>query len=296
VCIDRLDYEYLETIRESYIMANAERNALREQVASLTTQRDEAVAAVAEMREGFEKLRASLIRRHDYCSGDPKTCLLMDAEEFIGGVLESAPLGADILQRMKEQDAALAGMREALEEVSKYLGEACRLCKLDHDATHCPKPSCSYKLAISRLADAFATNSGASTLAHIRGLEADNTHLRAVIEDATHVRPAVLWFACEMERQLKANDHKGGWSDCTDDYLLAKLDEEVGEVKEAVQAVDNDLAYKSMSFGERGDRGGLAGLVQGVIHESADAANIAMMIADNARRDTPDLLGGERRG
>jgi regulator of replication initiation timing len=108
-------------------------------------------------------------------------------------------------------------------------------------------------------------------------------HLKSVIEDACHVRPVVLWFACEMERQLKANDRKGGWSDCTDGYLLAKLDEEVGEVKEAVQAVHDDLAYKAMSFGERGDRGGLAGLIERVINEAADVANIAMMVADNAR-------------
>lgn len=114
------------------------------------------------------------------------------------------------------------------------------------------------------------------------------SHLRSVIQNASHVRPEVLWFACEMEKRLEANDHKGGWEGCTDHYLLAKVEEETGELTDAIQAVADDIAYKMMSFGESGDREGTAGLVaflEAVIREAADLANFAMMIADNARRD-----------
>ena len=32
-------------------------------------------------------------------------------------------------------------------------------------------------------------------------------------EEALDVRPEVKWFAGEMEKQLGANEHKGGWQD-----------------------------------------------------------------------------------
>jgi hypothetical protein len=90
-----------------------------------------------------------------------------------------------------------------------------------------------------------------------------------------------------MERQLKANDHKDGWRNCTDDYLEAKLGEEVRELKEAVQAVQDDIAYAAVHFGGGGDRGGLLGLLEAVVHEAADVANIAMMIADKSKPNQP---------
>ena len=78
------------------------------------------------------------------------------------------------------------------------------------------------------------------------------------------VRPAVAVFAQRMEERRAANDHKGGWERCPDNYLLSKLAEEHGELR---HAVTNESAERTAD-------------------EAADIANIAMMVAGNAlRRD-----------
>jgi transposase len=80
------------------------------------------------------------------------------------------------------------------------------------------------------------------------------------------LRPAVQWFAEEMERQLRIHDRtKGeeGWREMSEDELFLHLNSEYNELWVAMQ---DDLATES------------------IIHEAADLANIAMMIADNARR------------
>lgn len=77
----------------------------------------------------------------------------------------------------------------------------------------------------------------------------------------TGIRPEVIWFAFQMERKLKANDHKGGWKSCTNTYLLSRLTQESKEIKEAIT-----------QFGKT---------QQDVIDECADTANIAMMLATN---------------
>lgn len=76
------------------------------------------------------------------------------------------------------------------------------------------------------------------------------------------LRPEVQWFAVQMESALKANDHKGGWKECTDFYLLTRMKEEKLEVSYS-------LFIENRSESE-------------VIKECADVANFAMMIADNA--------------
>ena len=89
------------------------------------------------------------------------------------------------------------------------------------------------------------------------------THLKAVIEDACHVRPVVLWFACEMEKQLRKHDEVTGcqgWRGLTFLELFELLDREREEL--------------SGAFGN--------GTHSEMIHETVDLANIAMMIADNA--------------
>lgn len=75
-----------------------------------------------------------------------------------------------------------------------------------------------------------------------------------------YVRPEVLSFAVLMEETLQANDHKGGWQNETNEWLLNKLDEEVAELKaELDETVHPELLGS----------------------EAADVANLAMFIADN---------------
>lgn len=74
---------------------------------------------------------------------------------------------------------------------------------------------------------------------------------------------AVLSFAADMLRKLRANNHKAHWSTIDAAHLRSRLAEEVVEL-----------------FAELDDGADPAR----VIAECADVANIAMMIADNARR------------
>lgn len=77
-------------------------------------------------------------------------------------------------------------------------------------------------------------------------------------------REQVQWFAEEMEKVLRNNDHKGGWDKYDDGYLVWMLRNNLAELTELI-------------FQESKD-------VQKVIKEAVDVANFAMMIADNARR------------
>ena len=72
------------------------------------------------------------------------------------------------------------------------------------------------------------------------------------------VRPEVKAFAVLMERELRRNDHKGGWKNCTMDFLFGKLVEEFAELYSAANSGPMIL----------------------VSCEAADLANIAMMICD----------------
>lgn len=72
------------------------------------------------------------------------------------------------------------------------------------------------------------------------------------------VRNSVDWFAKQMERKLKKNDHKGGWKRCELQYLSMRLTQERKELTEAIASKDT----------------------QKIIDECADIANFALMIAD----------------
>ena len=72
-------------------------------------------------------------------------------------------------------------------------------------------------------------------------------------------RKAVIWFSKLMEEVLKENDYKNGWNNCSNAYLIRKLNEEVDELKLAIH--DNEGSN--------------------IIREAVDVANIAMIIADN---------------
>ncbi len=83
------------------------------------------------------------------------------------------------------------------------------------------------------------------------------------------LRPCVDWFAQQMERVLRQNDHKGGWDEMFFNDLIDRLHEEVSELE---------------NCGCKPRR---------VIKEAADVANFAMMIADQ-HRDLVKQDGGGR--
>lgn len=74
------------------------------------------------------------------------------------------------------------------------------------------------------------------------------------------IRDSVMRFAEQMEIKLQENDHKGGWQQCEDDYLIGRLQQETYEL------------YLAMNHKEPLE----------VRREAADVANFAMMIADIA--------------
>lgn len=75
------------------------------------------------------------------------------------------------------------------------------------------------------------------------------------------MRESVVWFAGEMERELRNNDYKGGWRECEVEELFRLLNEEVGELGDVLK------------------NGGHISDAR-IISECADVANFAMMIAD----------------
>lgn len=74
------------------------------------------------------------------------------------------------------------------------------------------------------------------------------------------LRPVLAEFAACMEHKLRLNNHKPNWRTCSVDYLRERLDQELAELDEALEAGDPHLIYD----------------------ECADVANFAMMIADTA--------------
>lgn len=104
------------------------------------------------------------------------------------------------------------------------------------------------------------------------------------------LRPAVRWFAEQMEAALRRNDHKGGWSNDDAYSLLERMREETEEIHEVLGFCTNKITSELHA--------------SHVIKEAADAANFAMMIADNHgphfgairvsdRSDTPQPVSGE---
>lgn len=79
------------------------------------------------------------------------------------------------------------------------------------------------------------------------------------------IRKEVALFAQAMERKLRKNDYKIGWKECSPDYLITKLHE---ELKEFQVTIDN-------------------GFTNRMLHEGADIANIVMMLCDIGERLNP---------
>lgn len=89
----------------------------------------------------------------------------------------------------------------------------------------------------------------------------------SVGDEVVGPRDPLAWFAQEMERRLRVNDHKPGWEDLTDAWLLHRLRQETQELTLALASFKGQPAR-----------------AYAVIEEAADVANFAMMVADNARR------------
>ena len=83
------------------------------------------------------------------------------------------------------------------------------------------------------------------------------------MSDPVELRDEIRWFAEQMELRLRANDHKGGWTDEDEVWLWSRIGEEWQELHGAMY-----VAPKSH---------------QAVIREAADVANFAMMLADRHR-------------
>ena len=73
----------------------------------------------------------------------------------------------------------------------------------------------------------------------------------------------VIAFAAAIQRELDNNRHKGGWHGCQISWLRKRLKQELGELERAVKSKQP---------------------ADVVLSEAADAANFAMMIADNYTR------------
>ena len=71
--------------------------------------------------------------------------------------------------------------------------------------------------------------------------------------------PELFAFASHMQERLEGNAHKGHWRGCSSEELLARVQEELDELKDAVEIGENKLH---------------------VAMEAADVANMAMMVAD----------------
>lgn len=72
-------------------------------------------------------------------------------------------------------------------------------------------------------------------------------------------RDELLSFACDMEHELRNNDHKEGWHHLSDRRLMNRINQKLKELKRAIKKGGNTE----------------------VIGEAADVANFLMMLADN---------------
>jgi len=79
-------------------------------------------------------------------------------------------------------------------------------------------------------------------------------------------KQSVEWFGREMTIKLDANINKRHWFRTSYAYLFNKMEEEIKELSELLQ--DDKVPYKHKK----------------IISECADVANLAMMIADKAKK------------
>ena len=84
------------------------------------------------------------------------------------------------------------------------------------------------------------------------------------------LRPEVRRFAEEIERKLRENDHKGGWSNEFPQWLLARAQEELNELDDAVDAIRaNGISEERTAH---------------VRAEAVDVVNFVMMVTEQATK------------
>lgn len=102
------------------------------------------------------------------------------------------------------------------------------------------------------------------------------------------LRPEVQWFAENMERALRANDHKGGWLDCRVEWLIGRALSELCEAGDELAprlARSEVRGYLAARFSEQF----VAAVdkdTERAVAEIVDAANFLMMAADVLRSNT----------
>lgn len=92
-------------------------------------------------------------------------------------------------------------------------------------------------------------------------------------------------FADEMEAKLVENRHKGDrerWARDEDSALLRRLEEEVAELRAAVEEPVPDCGCREIDCPHLGTMFRRAERLARIVREAADVANFAMMIADVA--------------
>lgn len=78
--------------------------------------------------------------------------------------------------------------------------------------------------------------------------------------EVSDIRPEVIAFAKAMEQELRNNDYKGGWKECSSEYLWIRVNSELGELANLhIQGTTKRPEYLS---------------------EAADVANFLMMMCD----------------
>lgn len=92
------------------------------------------------------------------------------------------------------------------------------------------------------------------------------------------LRGEVLAFALLMERELRENDHKGGWDECGPGWLLRRLGQEVDELRRAMKRHEDLRRKNYLDPGEQSVH--LERARRELASEAADVANFAMMIVD----------------
>jgi len=199
---------------------------------------------LADWKREADQLRAQLQEREAVLREALEKILTAetDTDRWGGHISETGKIAQQALSspsqplnRVAELEAQNAALREALEEVNSILP----------DKRYFSRDITSIKEKVNR---ALSSPSQPSRYREIR--------------------PEVQWFAGEMEKQLKANDHKGGWKECELDWLFDRLIEETHEIRHELHKQWNGPLKRAT--------------LQQIIKESSDVANFAMMIADIA--------------
>lgn len=117
----------------------------------------------------------------------------------------------------------------------------------------------------------------------LSALRRENAGLRSALEvneAFERVRPAVAWFAGQMEAKLRENDAKSDWLEMPPDDLFALLLDESDELSGEL------MQWAGWSGAGRGSS------PERIVREAADVANFALMIADHVGR----RIGSGRKG